>query len=865
MNSKVLRKRFLAFFEKNAHKIETSSSIIPAQDPTILFANAGMNQFKDLFLGNEKRSYDKATTSQKCVRAGGKHNDLDNVGFTDRHLTFFEMLGNFSFGSYFKEEAISFAWTFLTEEIGIDASKLSVTVHYSDDESFDIWNKKIGLPSEKITRLGDEDNFWQMGDTGPCGPCTEIFYDRGVEWDSKIIYGATATRFLEIWNLVFMQYNQQENGQRTLLDRTGVDTGMGLERLAMVLSGGDTVYDSDLFLPIIKFLEDKSGINYKNSNYEIQASFNVVADHIRSSCMIITDGGRPANDGRGYVLRKIIRRALLFLKKLTQDPFVFSELAEVVANFFAEEYPEVLKNLELTRGILSLEIDRFSGNLQRGQKYFEGFLKEAKKECRLVLAGEEAFKLYDTYGFPLEVTHVLAKENNLEVDVDGFEREMQKQKEQSSGKKTGKISFELPKDLSSEFVGYKTTTSKSIILWTDVKDGCVWVAVSQTPFFAACGGQVTDTGSIFFENKKHEFDVLAVMSIPNGENKKAILMSLSIEAEVLAKVGSEVLLVVNPEVRANTAKNHTATHLLQAALQEVFGKSVQQSASLVHPDYLRFGFTLNKSMSSVEIYEVEQKLNSWVCQNFEVLELNTTLEEADKMGAMALFGEKYNPETVRVINIGGFSVELCGGTHVARTGDIGAFKIVSEDSMGMGVRCIIAQTGPAAVKLFSEEHNILVELGQKFACKPDSILELVSKQFGQIKTLEQDLKKVKQSLLETSLGSFEEKVKVGSSFEMLELCLENLDQDTQKFFRQKVASDRNRLCFLISKAASGNISFVILLGRELSNKLDVSIIISSLREIGIKAGGKKDFACGSCLEQDLEKVRALLLGLSQEK
>lgn len=845
ITSTILRDKFLKYFEKNEHKIQPSSSIIPAEDPTILFANAGMNQFKDLFLGNEKRSYNKAATSQKCVRAGGKHNDLDQVGFTDRHLTFFEMLGNFSFGAYFKENAIRFAWDFLTKELGIDQQKLSVTVYHSDDESLKIWHEQIGLSLDKITKLGDEDNFWQMGDTGPCGPCTEIFFDRGAEWDSKIIYGAKATRYLEIWNLVFMQYSQQEDGSRKVLTQKGVDTGMGLERLCMVLNNGETVFDTDLFTPIFHELENITGINYKNAEYKTQAAFNVVADHIRSSTMIIVDGGKPSNDGRGYVLRKIIRRGLLFLKKLTNDFSVFAKLAKFVAQSFLTAYPEVSNKLKNVEEVLELETNRFANNLERGHRFFEIFLEEAKKTTVKTLTGEKAFKLYDTYGFPLEVSRVLAIENGLDVDIEGFDKEMEKQRKQSSiDQKNKTLTFDLPNHLTSEFVGYSETVTSSKIIWASTKDDLTWLATEKNPFFAACGGQVSDTGTI--KINESIVNVVQVKTIGMDNNKSITIIAVAAqdipEQEL---IGKTIKLEVDKTLRDNTAKNHTGTHLLQAALRTILGDHVTQAGSLVHPDYLRFSFSYEKAMTDEEIKSTEKLVNQWICENHQVSHLYTSLEEANKLGAMALFGEKYNPETVRVICVGSFSAELCGGTHVSRSGDIGSFKIISEESSGTGVRTIIALTGPKCIELFQEQASIIQTLCSSFAIKPDGIINLVQKINADKQSLIKEVKILKQENLSFKLQNEAAFLLQGYNFDLLLFENLNLDTDLTKYFVNQVVKDKNNRLVVTINEIDEKLNFCFWFTKDLLEKIDTKEFLTQLQtKLGWKFGGKADFIQG---------------------
>lgn len=846
MNSTLLRERFLKFFEKNQHQIVSSSSLIPAQDPTLLFTNAGMNQFKDIFLGIEKRSYQTATTAQKCVRAGGKHNDLDEVGFSDRHLTFFEMLGNFSFGEYFKEEAITFAWDFLTKDIGIDEKKLSVSVHYSDEESFNLWRDKIGLSENRIRRLGDEDNFWQMGNTGPCGPCTEIFYDRGAEFDGKIIYGVPATRHLEIWNLVFMQFNQSENSQRQSLQKKGVDTGMGLERLTMALGGGDTVFDSDLFAPIFDHLQSISDINYKKSDYKMQAAFNVVADHMRSASMIIADGGVPSNDGRGYVLRKIIRRALLFFSKIYSKTSVIAEIPAIIAQIFSSHYPEISINLEKIKGIVAMEEEKFSNNLERGKKFFESLLLETTKTNSKILPGTEIFKLYDTYGFPLEVSKVLAREQNLEIDIESFEEKMEEQKKNSGKKdKDKKLNFNLPPELSNQFLGYQKTSCDGEILWMYEEGQICYLVTHQTPFFASCGGQVSDSGKV--EVNGIIFSVDEVLTQHNGANNLVYIIGVNLGQKPNPfKIGQVINQTVIREIRANTAKNHTATHLLHAALQKVLGSHAKQAGSLVHPDYLRFSFNHDKPLTTEEILKVENLVNWWAQENFLIEEIYTTFEQSQKIGALALFGEKYNPEAVRVIKINDFSIELCGGTHVQATGQVGVFKILSDESLGSGVRCIVAVSGEKAVENYQQQFAITKALGQKFACPTDKINIHIEKVLENSKLLTKDLQKTRLLLLKTNLNSFEEAKFVGKFGDLICIKQQDLSEEECKFVYNELLSTSKKRIVVILQNNNNNIVFSCKIGSEISKMINLDNLLSELKQEQIKAGGKIDFIRGSC-------------------
>jgi alanyl-tRNA synthetase len=747
MNSADIRIKFFEFFKKNNHEVVASSSLIPAQDPTLLFTNAGMNQFKDLFLGNEKRSYQRAVSIQKCMRAGGKHNDLDNVGFTKRHLTFFEMMGNFSFGDYFKKEAIAFAWNFLTKEIGLPAENLYATVFEKDDEAFNLWCEH--LPLERVSRLGAADNFWQMGDTGPCGPCTEIYIDRGLEHGCQKIScapGCSCDRFLEIWNLVFMQFNRQSDGTDVPLKQTGVDTGMGLERLCAVVQGKDSVYETDLFQDIIKEIERLTGVSYAQQTGVHKAAFHVIADHIRSSTMLLADGCSPSNDGRGYVLRKIIRRAALFEQKLTQQS-IFPELSQAVVQFMGDVYPELKTSATFIKQVLKSEIDKFAANLVRGTQILEKYFV-ANQESK-VITGEQAFKLYDTFGFPFELIQIIGHERGFAVDHDSFEFEMNRQREQS-GKKAGLVQqiIELDEHIKTTFVGYDQLETKSSVIvlvhngvhvdFVPAEAECILVT-QETPFFVACGGQVDDTGIVVIDGK--ETPVLALVKLNNGN-----ALGVIIKTSVPVHTGSIIISRVNDVVRINTMKNHTATHLLQAALIELLGKQVKQSGSVVTPDYLRFDFTHHENLTQEQIKWVEDRVNQKIRENIAVSVTNTTYKDAIGKGVIAIFGEKYNPESVRVIDVPGFSAELCGGTHVQRTGDIGCFKITEVGALSAGNRRIVALTGPKAIDLFQDCFNILKHFSQEFKVKIENVREVIERQHELVRDQHNELKKLRKQL-----------------------------------------------------------------------------------------------------------------------
>ena len=743
MKSSVIRQKFYDYFKKLGHEQVASSSLIPAQDPTILFTNAGMNQFKDVLLGKETRSYKRAVTIQKCVRAGGKHNDLDNVGFTQRHLTFFEMMGNFSFGDYFKKDAIPFAWNFLTQDMGLDKEKLSVSVHFSDDEAFAIWRDEIGVPEHKIFRLG-ADNFWQMGDVGPCGPCTEIFFDRGPQYgcgkaDCNVPCGCD--RFLEVWNNVFMQYEKQPDGSDVPLKQTGIDTGMGLERLCVVMQNKESVFDIDIFQPCIAKIEELTGHTYHESTGIIKAAFNVLLDHVRSTSFLISDGCAPSNDGRGYVIRKIIRRAALFAQKLTNKN-IFPELSAVFIEEMKEFYPDLLINKDRIISVLKIEIERFSDNLVRGKQILQGYIES--NGAQKIVSGQQAFTLYDTYGFPLEVVQLVAADHDCTVDIAGFEEQMELQR-QKSGKKMKQTEQALTFDasLKTVFTGYESLYEKSKItaLVCDnsvvdcVKAGqAISFVVEKSPFYVACGGQVDDQGTITFGS--HQTALTGLQKVDN-----CILISCVAPIDIC--VGDVVEMQVNVNARLHTMKNHTATHLLQAALQSILGKQVKQAGSVVTADYLRFDYTYHQPMSAHDIKKVEDLVNQKIWDNIPVQVDHTTLKDASSRGIIAFFGDKYNPDAVRAVIVPGFSAELCGGTHVRATGDIGLFKIIEDSALAAGQRRIVAYTGGKALELMQSDFSLVKQLEQDLKVKADHLTDAVEKLQIKIKELTTQVKQFK--------------------------------------------------------------------------------------------------------------------------
>ena len=749
--SSEIRRTFLQYFENRNHTVVESSSLVPVNDPTLLFANAGMNQFKDVFLGIDKRHYNRATTSQKCVRAGGKHNDLDTVGRTPRHHTFFEMLGNFSFGDYFKEDAITFAWEFLTKVVAIPPGNLWATIYTDDDEAYELWQKLTSVPVERIVRLGEKDNFWSMGDTGPCGPCSEILYDRGVEYSCGHpqcgIGVCDCDRWLEIWNLVFMQYNRDDKGVMNPLPRPSIDTGMGLERLTSVLQNVDSNFDTDLFIPIIQAIESLTGRTYDRG--EAGFAFRVIADHSRACTFLIADGILPSNDGRGYVLRRILRRAVRFGQFLgIEEPFLYKNV-DVVCELMKEAYPQLIEKGDFVKEVIKLEEERFFITLKEGVKKVEEIIKVAKSEGRNEIKGEEAFSLYDTYGFPLDLTEDMAEENQFTVDTDGFNQMMEIQRTRARQAQKGGNAFaseqllvELLADIpETGFTGYDRYDDDSVVLaiikddqMVDfAADAEVTVISSSTPFYAESGGQVADNGRIMADTGSVEvMDVqkTARWTLHRGKLSGSL------------RRGDLVRLELDREKRLATSRNHTATHLLHKALRTVLGEHAQQKGSLVEPAKLRFDFSQLSALTDQQLTEIENIVNQAILQNYPVQTTVTGINEARDMGAMALFGEKYGEE-VRVVQVGNFSLELCGGAHIDNTGQIGLFKILSEGSIGSGLRRIEALTGTQALVYLNDMERELKAASATLRTTPADLNKRIDTLNRTLKEKEKEVEQLK--------------------------------------------------------------------------------------------------------------------------
>lgn len=762
LSGKEVRKKFIEYFQSKGHTHVASSSLVPHNDPTLLFTNAGMNQFKDIFLGLEKRPYVRAVTSQKCVRAGGKHNDLDTVGRTARHHTFFEMLGNFSFGDYFKRDAITYAWEFLTKEIGLPEDKLYITIYKDDDEAFQLWQELTPVPKERILRLGEKDNFWSMGDTGPCGPCSEILIDRGEEkkCDAPIcaIGECDCDRWLEIWNLVFMQFNRDEKGNMTPLPRPSIDTGMGLERITSVVQNVNSNYDTDLIRPLIEEVEKISNKSYHPGLKGFP--FRVIADHARSCTFLINDGVLPSNEGRGYVLRRILRRAVRFGKVLDiNEPFLY-KLCPVVLDLMIDTYPELKDNLEYVQKVIRLEEERFQETINEGIKLVNEIITRIKQEGRKEISGEEAFTLYDTYGFPLDLTEDIAEEEGLTVDKEGFNNAMEKQRERARSAQKDVHAWDLALTVSeqlgelppSQFVGYDTFVAESTIQGIivegkrvqEAREGeQVFIIIDKTPLYPEGGGQVADIGMI--SGISGVVTVEKVTKLPDGK----IVHYGTVQGDI--KVGQTVKVQTNAEVRKDTARNHTATHLLHKALKEILGEHVNQAGSSVDANRLRFDFSHFNAVSKEELEKVEAKVNEEILKAHSVEYFETDLDKAKELGAVALFGEKYG-DKVRCVKAGDYSIELCGGTHVSNTGQIGLFKILSEGAVAAGIRRIEGVTGHKALEVVKETERELQTLADILKVNVKDLPVKAEQLLTQLKEKEKEVEKLRAESQKQQVG-----------------------------------------------------------------------------------------------------------------
>ena len=861
MKTSEIRQKFLSFFQERGHEVVPSSSLIPANDPTLLFTNAGMVQFKDVFTGKETRPYTSATSSQRCVRAGGKHNDLENVGYTARHHTFFEMLGNFSFGDYFKEEAIKYAWELLTQVYGLPAEKLWVTVYHEDDEAYAIWKDQVGVPAERIIRIGDKggryvsDNFWQMADTGPCGPCSEIFYDHGPE-----VWGGPpgspdedGDRYIEVWNLVFMQFDRDAEGNLHPLPKPCVDTGMGLERISAVLQHVHSNYEIDLFQHLIQAAARETGATDLNNN-----SLKVIADHIRACSFMIVDGVIPSNEGRGYVLRRIVRRALRHGHKLGQNnPFFFRLVADLAAHMGAA-YPELIQQQSRIEQILKQEEERFSETLEHGMKILEAALTELPKDG--VLDGQTLFTLYDTYGFPVDLTADICRERQVEVDLDGFEQAMQRQREmaRASGKFKTAVADLRYDGVETRFEGYDHLNTTGIVTALYV-DGSAVTAVAEgqeaivvldvTPFYAESGGQVGDTGVI--QTTAGAFDVQDTQKIQAN-----VFGHHGVVTQGELKVGDAVTAQVNAQHRQHTIRNHSATHLMHKALKLVLGDHVQQRGSLVDADKTRFDFAHDSALTAEQIAQVEAIVNAEVLANQPVAAQLMTFDEAVSGGAVALFGEKYGDE-VRVLDIG-FSRELCGGTHVQRTGDIGLFKIVSEGGVAAGVRRIEAITGENALAWVQKREATLQQAASSLRTQPEKLSERLAQLQNQLRELERERDQLKDKLAASAGQDLAaQAITLANGAQLLVANVPGADPKSLRTTVDQLKDKLKSAVVLLATAKDDKVSLVAGVTADLNKQVKAGELIGMVAaQVGGKGGGRPDMAMGG--GTDPEAVPAAL-------
>ena len=838
MKTSEIRQAFIDFFESRDHQSIKSSPLVPANDPTLLFTNAGMVQFKDIFLGKDDQGYTKAVSVQRCLRAGGKHNDLENVGYTSRHHTFFEMLGNFSFGDYFKEDAISFAWEFITNELSLDQDRLWITIYKDDDEAAAIWLDKIGISEDRLVRLGKKSNFWTMGDTGPCGPCSEIFFDHGEQIDG----GPPGTddedgdRFVEIWNLVFMQFERQENGELIDLPKPSVDTGMGLERIAAVMQGVSSNYDIDLFQKLIGAIESQSDGGEKSH-------YRVIADHIRSSAFLIMDGVTPDNEGRGYVLRRIIRRALRHGYDLKIESPFFYELVDTLADEMGSTYPDLNGKKDYIKRIILMEEERFASTLSQGMNLLQ---KEFDRSNDETISGAFAFKLYDTYGFPLDMTVDIARSISREVDREGFEKAMDKQREMArkASKFQSDETLTLDHDLRSQFDGYEGLETESKIIGIFGKDGSSelkegefgQIILDKTPFYAESGGQVSDQGS--FNSNESAFEVMDTQFSGDAYAHFGTVSSGQL------KVGDKILASVNPVRRKSITLNHTGTHMLHRALMMVLGDHVQQRGSLVDDEKIRFDFSHHQSLSPTEIREIESIVNEKIEENIDVQTSIMKHDDAIHSGAMALFGEKYGDD-VRVLDVGDFSKELCGGTHVSNTSEIGMFKVVSESSISSGTRRIEAITGDKALKWAKETEYLIESLTDLLQTRREDVTSKVESLLDANKKLQSEIIQLKSRIASGESSESESSSENINGINYLYIELENDIEPS--VMRGAIDQYKNKLksgvIVLSSINQKGKVTFTIGVTDDLTSKIEANAIadIISIALDG-NGGGKASFA-----------------------
>ncbi|MCC7176238.1 MAG: alanine--tRNA ligase [Bryobacterales bacterium] len=880
MTGHEIRQEFLDFFAARGHRVVPSSPLVPANDPTLLFANAGMNQFKDVFLGAEKRDYSRAATSQKCVRAGGKHNDLENVGYTRRHHTFFEMLGNFSFGDYFKADAISLAWDLITKDYGIPKDRLYFTVFREDDEAELLWRRITGVSESRIFRLGEKDNFWQMGETGPCGPCSEIHYDLGPDapepgHEGEAFPSDCGGRFVEIWNLVFMQFNRDTSGTLTPLPRPSIDTGMGLERIAAVMQGKLSNFECDLLAPLIVRAAELFGVA-PGEDARVDTSLRIAADHARATAFLIHEGVLPSNEGRGYVLRKIMRRAMRNARLVgVVEPFL-CRLTGFVAELMKPAYPELLESAPRVARVVKDEEDRYRTTFQVAERIFHD---EASAVSGGVLPGPVAFKLYDTYGLALDEQAEMAREYSMTVDLEGFEREMERQRERARASWKGAPQAQVSpvyQDLAdrrrTRFLGYDTLeTGRSRIagivvdqrLADEIRPGERGeVILDETPFYAEAGGQVGDTGRLWSAETGRE-----AARVEGAYPAMAGLTAHRVLAVETLRVGDIVRAGVDSESRHATMRNHTATHLLHAALRRVLGEHVKQAGSVVEPARLRFDFTHYAAVDAAELDEIERLINEQILLNTEVETQLMGLDEAISAGAVALFGEKYG-DTVRVLSVPGFSRELCGGTHVRRTGDIGLCKILYEGSISAGVRRIEAITGTAALERFRELSRTLARVGQMVRAPEAEVAGHIERLQAAEKALQRQVEHLKRKVAQAQLGELEEQARTLKGVRVLAGRVDGLDREQMRALADSLRNKWKTAVVVLASAEDSSVLIVSAVTKDVTSKVHAGKLAGSLAQaLGGKGGGRPDMAeagardaagLGAALDRVYAQVEALL-------
>ena len=864
MTGNEARRLFIEYFQKHNHKRVRSSSLVPKDDPTLLFVNAGMVQFKRVFTGDEKRDYSMAVTAQKCVRAGGKHNDLENVGYTARHHTFFEMLGNFSFGEYFKEKAIAFAWDLLTNGYGFDKNKLWVSIYLDDDEAFEIWRNQIGVPEERIVRLGEKENFWSMGDTGPCGPCSEIHIDRGIEFGCgrpECAVGCDCDRFLELWNLVFMQFERDEKGNMTPLPKPCIDTGLGLERVVSVLQNVPTNFETDLFVPIMEKVEQLSGRKKEASN-ENEVAMKVIADHSRASAFLICDGVLPSNEGRGYVLRRIMRRAIRYGRNIgLMKPFLH-ETVQKVFEIMDDAYPELKDSASFIINVVKNEEAKFSETLDVGLKLLKETLAGMEEKGEKQIPGDIIFKLYDTFGFPVDIINDVVKGSGITLDMAGYTRAMDAQKNRSKKKKTFTGVGDAFKSLTSQgvrtvFTGYDEleTESKILLIVKDdketqsaVKGDTIEIVTEKTPFYAESGGQAGDTGIVEGENFRIKIE--NTVSDPSGIR----IHKGKIEWGTIEK-GNSCRLMVNREKRADTARNHSATHILQAALRKVLGDHVKQAGSFVSWDRLRFDFTHFSSVTTDQIKAIEKEVNARIRENYSVSTVEMNMDDAVKSGATALFEEKYG-DVVRVVSMGEFSRELCGGTHTKRTGDIGFFHIVSEAGIASGVRRIEALTGEKAVEYVDMNLDYLRHASDLLKTSAEALGEKIESLVADKKAGDKEILRLKSKIASKSVESIETSIRKinGVKFLSKKVQIDNPSQlrDLADKFKTKIGSG----VVLLGAISKDKVLLISVVTDDLTKKFNAGKIVKKAAAIvGGGGGGRPDMAqAGGSKPENLDKA-----------